>query len=506
MLDNQEDLDLSKPQRQNLLGIVVYLLKYFRAMITILITLVAIASTKPAFWAIVGMAIIPVLIILGVLAYYQYRNFTFHVSDDELIIHNGVFFKDKIEIRIDRIQSIQVTENLVQRILKLVALKVDTAGSKGNELEIPALDKKYAEALKALLYSKKKALTDGEIGEENLSVERDVEVHTEDVVEEKLVHLSVWDLLLVGLTENHLRTGFIAIAFVFGTLSQYQEIIEEYWDDSVDNYASQAINAGITVMLFFLVAFVVMSILISLVRTILRFFDLKATLKLDAVEISTGLLKRNNFRVPIKKVQFVQWETNPLRRAVGFESAKIKPTNSVGETTNQQSIEIPALKPTQSELLATGVFPGYHQPEAFLEGRAMAYARLIVIVSSFLILPVVSGLFIGYGYVSLFLIAVIPLLGFFGYRYGKTIRIFYDKEFLIIKKGRFFTERIVLPSYKLQSIELKENIFLKRRGLCHLQFYTAAGSRSVRYLSTAEAKTLYDFLLYCIESNEESWM
>ena len=323
MPEMKDELDLSTPQRQNLLGVVVYLLKNFRALLTVLITFVAIASSKPAFWAIVGIAIVPVIIILGVLAYYQYQNFTFQVIEDELIIHSGVFFKDKIEIRIDRIQSIQVTENLVQRVLGLVALKVDTAGSKGNELEIPALEKKYAEGLKALLYSKKRELTLGEASDAELS-EEELDAAEVEETEEKLVHLSLWDLLLVGLTENHLRTGFIAIAFVFGTLSQYQDIIEEYWEDPVDTYASQAINAGITVLLFFMAAFIVLSVLISLVRTILRFFDLKAVLKLESIEISTGLFKRNNSRIPIKKVQFVQWESNPLRRAVGFESAKIK--------------------------------------------------------------------------------------------------------------------------------------------------------------------------------------
>ncbi|NEN22214.1 PH domain-containing protein [Cryomorpha ignava] len=514
MPDQEMEFDLLTPQRQSLLGVVVYLLRNFRAMLTILITFVAIAASKPAFWLIAGIAIIPIAIILAVLAYYQYRNFTFHVSDNELIIHKGVFFKERTVIGVDRIQSIQVTENLVQRVLGLVALKVDTAGSKGNELEIPALEVKHANALKELLYTRKKALAqnanlsaDGVLSDElEPGSTKTHEIADEDETEKKLVHLSLWDLIVVGLTENHLRTGFIAIAFVFGTLSQYKDVYESYLEESVDEYALQAANAGLMFVLIMVVVFVVLSLVISIVRTFLRFYDLKAVLKLQAVEIRTGLLKRETFRVPIRKIQFVQWESNPLRRAVGFESAKIKPSNSVGETAQKQSIEIPALKKEQTEMLAQGIFPGFHQPESVLKGDKWAYSRIAAMMSTILILPLVAALFISLGYYALVFLAFIPFVGALGYYFGKTVRIFYDRDYILIKKGWFFMERIVLPSYKLQSIALKQNVFLKRRNLCHLQFYTAAGARSVRYLNIDEAQAIYNYLIFCVESSPEPWM
>ena len=514
MPDQEKVFDLLTPQRQSLLGVVVYLTRNFRAMLTLLITFVAIAASKPAFWLIAGIAIIPIAIILSVLAYYQYRSFTFHVSDNELIIHKGVFFKERTVIGVDRIQSIQVTENLVQRVLGLVALKVDTAGSKGNELEIPALEVKHANALKELLYTRKKELAQsGEFATESVPLgdleHREIkanEIAEADEPEKQLVHLSLWDLIVVGLTENHLRTGFIAVAFVFGTLSQYKDIYESYLEESVDEYAVQAANAGLMFVLIMVAVFVILSLVISIVRTFLRFFDLKAVLKLQAVEIRTGLVKRETFRVPIRKIQFVQWESNPLRRAVGFESAKIKPSNSVGETAKKQSIEIPALKKEQTEMLAQGIFPGFHEPKSVVMGDEWAYSRYATIISSIIIMPVVAGLFDGFGYLALGILIFIPFIGALGYFFGKTVRVMYDRDYIMIKKGWFFMERIVLPSYKLQSIALKQNVFLNRRNLCHLQFYTAAGARSVRYLNIDEAQAIYNYLLFCVESSTEPWM
>lgn len=514
MPDQEKEFDLLTPQRQSVLGVVVYLLRNFRALLTLLITFVAIAASKPAFWLIVGFAIIPVAIILAALAYYQYRNFTFHVSENELIIHKGVFFKDRTVIGVDRIQSIHITENLVQRILGLVALKVDTAGSKGNELEIPALESKHANALKELLYTRKKELeqkdevaTSADAHDELMQTdEKPPEYVVDEQSEKELVHLNLWDLIVVGLTENHLRTGFVAIAFVFGTLSQYKDLYESYLEESVDAYAIQALNSGLMFALMLIGVFVIVSLAISIIRTFLRFFDLKAVLKLQAVEIRTGLVKRETFRVPIRKIQFVQWESNPLRRAVGFESAKIKPSNSAGETAKKQSIEIPALKKAQSDMLADGIFSGFHVPDAMVKADKWAYSRFAMILSAILILPSVAGLYAFLGYYALAFLLFIPFIGALGYYFGQTVRIFFDRDYIVIKKGWFFMERIVLPSYKLQSISLKQNVFLKRRNLCHLYFYTAAGARSVRYLNIDEAQAMYDYLLYCIESSTEPWM
>ncbi len=204
MLD-QNSFNIHEPQRQSLLGIVVYIMRNFRVMLTLLLSYLAVAFQSFSVGLISTMILLILALFFVILAYYQYRNFTFHIEDDSLVIHRGVFIKDRLVVSVDRIQSIQITENLVQRVLGLVALKVDTAGSKGSELEIPALQRNIANSLRDILNEKKAEVTEEEVPTEPV---------VKEVKRKTLVKLGLWDLVKVGLTENHLKTGMIAIAFV----------------------------------------------------------------------------------------------------------------------------------------------------------------------------------------------------------------------------------------------------------------------------------------------------
>jgi len=498
----EQAIDFSVPQRQSRLGIVVYLFKNGRATFSLFFALVAIVSTQPALLFIVPFVLSPIIIFSGVLAYYQYRNFTFSISSDEVIIHKGVFYKERVAVPFERIQSIQITEHIVQRILGLVALRVDTAGSKSSELEIPALSRQLAEILKNQIYSHKAA--QNIIGSETDEISEISEV--KEATGRVLMHLSIIDLLKVGLTENHLRTGLVALAFVVGTVSQYQDYILEKYRDQVDSYAAQAASLGLRLLIVVGVAYAVFSVLLSVLRVFLRFYDLKVVLKSDAIDVTTGLLKRSEFRVPLQKIQYLRWQSNPLRRMIGFESVKIKPSNSMEQSASSERIEIPALKEYHTAQLVEAVFPDYRLPAMELKANPAAYARFAAALSALIILPGSAGLaYFIHPLLALTSIAV-PVISAIAYQYGKRVRLLYDGGHIQVQKGRIFASRIVCQSYKLQALELRQSIFTQRRNLAHVDLYTAAGKLSAMYLDYNEVVEMRDYLLYTVERDDRDWM
>ena len=83
----------------------------------------------------------------------KYMNFTFFLDaeNEEFIITDGVFNKTKTAIQLRKIQQVNIKQSLIQRIIGVYALDVDTAGSDKKEGNIKAISHQLAIALKSKL-------------------------------------------------------------------------------------------------------------------------------------------------------------------------------------------------------------------------------------------------------------------------------------------------------------------------------------------------------------------
>ena len=354
--------DFSSPQRQDLLGVLVYFVKNGRALVSLLIVLIATAGEfeNGTLYLTVGMLFFTILILL--ISYLQYLNFTFHIENEEVIIHHGVIFKEKRIIPFERIQSVHLHQNFIQQILGLVGLKIDSAGSQQKELEISALDEKTARAFQDAIQEQP-----DESGE---AVAEKTNQHTRT----ELLSLDISDLFKVGLTENHLRSGLLAIAVVFGYYQQFSQYLEGYLTDyvgtEIEEFIPEIIRMGMILVITGILIFIVISIFLSLGRTILKFFNFHAWLEKDIIALSSGLLRKIEYRLPVTKVQYLIWSSNPLRRILGFKSIMVKQAQPQRSGRRQQQvIEIPACYDNQSKALENVVFgrhiyPGVNQVRA----------------------------------------------------------------------------------------------------------------------------------------------
>ena len=142
-----------QPQRQSPKAIVLILLKYFRVVVRQLwpILLIVIINPKSekglTIIAIVG-AVVVISLIYSILAYTR---FYFFIQNNELCVRSGVFRKTVLNVPFDRIQSVDFKRNIVHQFLDVVSVQVDTAGSKGSELELDAIDQERAEKLREIV-------------------------------------------------------------------------------------------------------------------------------------------------------------------------------------------------------------------------------------------------------------------------------------------------------------------------------------------------------------------
>ena len=125
-----------------------------------------------------------------------------------------------LNVPFDRIQSVDFKRNIVHQFLNVVSVQVDTAGSKGSELELDAIEQERAEELREIVLAYKRAKiisapAEGEFPPDLPPVKE---------VPELILSLSPKDLIKVGISENHLRTAAIIFAFFLSLADDQRKI------------------------------------------------------------------------------------------------------------------------------------------------------------------------------------------------------------------------------------------------------------------------------------------
>src|SRR5690625_145320 len=140
---------MSDPQRQHPVAAITKALDVIRDnFITILIVLFIGGGDQDSLLVYWILGIIVFLLVWGAISWYR---FSFEVSEGELRIEQGVLIRKKLYLTSDRIQVIDISSGVVQRLFGLVAVEIKTAGSSSKEAKISALSREKAEALKAKL-------------------------------------------------------------------------------------------------------------------------------------------------------------------------------------------------------------------------------------------------------------------------------------------------------------------------------------------------------------------
>lgn len=501
-------LDLREPRRQSKKSILIYVLKNVKGLIAVALYSAFGSNIFENTWALFGIIAVVGLIML-VSPFLNYYFFTFHVEDDELIIQKGVLNKERKAIPLERIQSVNITQNLVQRILQLVAVEVETAGSKAKELEIPGLDREFAESFKNLLQDQA-TVNAASTTNENLETDTlsDSTASANAVEKTELLSLGFIDLLKIGITQNHLRSGSLALGVTFGFWYNIKDFVERFYGDVFEGFEWENIisYASLTLVLFGLLIFIVVSLIVSILLVVNKYYGYNLKRNGNYLEIEMGLLNRREIKIPIQKIQILEFHTNPLRRMLNYHTAKIYQAQSQGTTVT--GAEVPACNPSMVALLQDLIFDHQIEPEAEkMDSIAISHARLtFYIVALPLIISIAASV-----YFEIYWAIAVPaiLFGwmiFNSYRSGLRTSINSDHELVAMRSGWLFHKIILVPVYKMQAVEKWRSIFLKRRQQIHFTLHTAAGSRGLRYFKENEVSDLKNNINNQVLLSDRSWM
>lgn len=497
----QKRNNFEEPTRQSKVALVLLLLKYYKIIfrqVWFIFVYVILKQKAGNIWSIVVYILIGISVIAIVFSVLSYLRYYFYIKDNELYIEKGIFKKTKTNIPFERIQSVNFEQNVILQVFDHVKVEVETAGSKGKEFVITALEKKQAKALSDyILTNKESALT-----EETTETEEIVQSQEEKTT---LFSLSFGQLAKIGLTENHLRSGLWVIGIFFYLYSNLDDLGIDLFkmmeERGLDNLSLGFMLSSILILLS-----LVFLVLISVVRVFLRYFDLKMEREKDGFVVHMGLLNHKEFKAKDRKIQMMSWSNNLLRKWLGIFSFSFHQAGSQGGGKN--NFAFPITEERNIEAIAEYVFGP----------KSLEYSQYIKIDKWYfqrqILLKVVPLLIVGIGLfywsknyvvlvVSALLLTYIVFINY--YRYKRSL-FYYNEEYIKMYKSVIGESQMLLPFYKVQTVDIRQTFFQRRRNLANLVLHSAAGKVVLPYISIESARFLRDYALYKAESTERSWM
>jgi putative membrane protein len=494
--------NFNHPQRQSLSGVIILFMnslqKIGRAFVPILVVFFLKIETASVLLMILGA--IGIMILIGIFAYLKYLNFTFYIDEksEEFIVNDGVFNKSKIVISLHKIQQVSIHQNLLQRIINIYEISVDTAGTDKQEGNIKAVSHEVALALKEKLLENRNIF-------ENL--EKDVTVETEKKM--PFLRIQLINLFKIGITSNYAKSIGLIITFFFTIYENLHNIGKE---DVLTGLEIESKFNSYPILISILIAiaglfFVVF--LINIFRTVLKYFNFTIEKQKGSLLLSYGLISKQSTIVKPEKVQIVSVSQNYFQKKLRILEIKIKQATGDDAKKSKSGIEILGCNNAEKNQILNLVFDAIPQANTKLKPN---WRKLVFAIFLSIILPL-SAFLIVYNYteinlkhyvpIAVFYVIFVAIIQFFSFY---NYRLYIGQKHIIKKHGAWERERSIIEINKIQAITTAQLFWHKNLNIGTVTLHTAGGNLSF-YLGNFDMIQNYtNQWLYAIETSDSNWM
>lgn len=423
----------------------------------------------PAFGALEGVlgaagAVALAGLIAAVVVGYgvaYYRRFEYELTADTFDIRSGVFARRDREIPLHRIQNVDISQNIVQRVLDIAAVRLETAGASGAEAHLKFVGKDRAGALQREI-SRLSRAKDGE--------------PADDAATETLFEISDRELGVLALVSADIQ--LVSILFVVGSvvLPALGSVTESEWFFALD----QGLG-GLFGPLATLAGIVALGLAYGAINATL-YYGFTLSRAPGELRYKRGLIQRYSGTIPLSKVQSLTVTENVLARALGYASLEIETAGQSGGEGSQggsQSAVPVAERDRVIELTNSieqvGDVQFERPPKRARQRYAVRYAGALGVLAGlvFLLQTAIGGSL--YWWAPLVALPLVPLAAHIQWKH----RGYYVGEDHVVTRNGFWVQRLkVVPYYRVQTVLSSETVFQRRRRLGTVTIDTA-GARSL---------------------------
>ena len=367
--------------------------------------------------------------------------FHWRVDEASLVIREGLVTRKQRILPLERIQAVELVRPLGHRLLGVVQVRIEAAGSGAAEGQIDALSPEVAHRLRAVLLGESGEPDEGDADEEGVP----------------LVRVAPATLVLAGATGG--RVGVVAA--LLGTGS-------EFLADRFEQLFALPTRLGVVGTLTLVGLAVLVAFLASLAATVAAYWGFTLRAGDDALLVRRGLLEQRLDTVPLRRIQALTVEENALRRPLGRAAVRVVIAGRPGDQAQQTGVLLPLGRRTEAfalveRVLAADGLSGVRLVPMPGRARTRRLVRAVVVT-----VVTTAGLVVWAGPRGLLGLALAgPLIAWAVAAY-RALGHGEHAGILVARSGALVRRTAFVPTDRLQSLELSAGILQRRVRLATL--------------------------------------
>src|SRR5690625_3752233 len=449
-----------EPKRQHPLWMIILFVNRFKPFVLPFIFIFILNSNSLQSIIIYAGSLILLFTVYNIIiSIFEWRNFTYFVTNNNIEISDGKLIAKKRYITLNKIQSIQEDKTLLHRMFGLTSLTIVTGTTGDNaSVKLDALIPEDAEELNELL---KREVETNIVNDNEHTLKED----------QKTTHhysMSFKEILLISITSLYF------LAFIPLAISGYDRLDELF---EIDQYTDTFVNlfkaSYILIALLMLGAFFI-SFLIALVITYLRYGKYKVTSYDERIFIKKGILSISHFSIPKNIINGIIIKKPFFRRLFGIVEVQIITLGDLFDNEETQTdVLFPFINLTLASRLIEEILPDYKIKKSMNQLPKKSMLLTLIKPSYFFLILVVLTY---YFYPEFWFI---PLIYLFFIMIKRIIEHFNSKylisdEFIQMQTGSFSSELSILKKRNIDSLALNESWIERKFDVATLKALTRA--------------------------------
>lgn len=390
----------------------------------------------------------------------KWRKISFIINDRSLTYNYGIFSVKKLIIPLDKITTVDLSQDIPLRICNLYKIKLDTGSflSNGAETEI-ILNKLEATKIKEEILS----FSGNELKVTDLD---------EKKLESKVFTITTNELIKMAITNNLFSLGFgiIIPSFLFlgEILSEFNINMLNFIEDFIKSKSSLVSNiaSGILFLAIILSVTLIISSALSISFTLIKYHNFKVYKSQEHINIQYGLISKKNYSLPISNINSVTFKQSLFRRFLKLYVLEIS-SIGYGDEQKEAAILYPIGKLDKLDEVITELLPNFSFSKEIIPAPKRSVFRFFFPSIGYSLVFIIAAFFMKH---FLFMLISSPFILLCCYFHYKNAGISYDDTKLLISTGMLTCKKTIIPFSKLESISKHDNYFQRRISICDYRF------------------------------------